>query len=87
MIKDNLEKVQIRINNVNHTQSVTLVAVSKTRSIDELQQVVDVGQQHFAENYLQEALIKINHLKSQNLIWHFMALFSQINLKNCPKTQ
>ncbi len=72
MIKDNLEKVQIRINNVNHTQSVTLVAVSKTRSIDELQQAIDVGQQHFAENYLQEALIKINHLKSQNLIWHFI---------------
>ncbi len=72
MIKDNLTKVQLRISQVNHTQSVTLVAVSKTRSVYELQQAIDVGQQHFAENYLQEALIKINHLKGQNLIWHFI---------------
>ncbi|QKQ23716.1 YggS family pyridoxal phosphate-dependent enzyme [Candidatus Ruthia endofausta] len=72
MIKDNLVKVQARINSVNHTQSVTLIAVSKTRSTDELQQAIDAGQQHCAENYLQEALIKINHLKGQNLIWHFI---------------
>ncbi|BBB22277.1 conserved hypothetical protein [Abyssogena phaseoliformis symbiont OG214] len=72
MIKDNLVKVQARINSVNHTQSVTLIAVSKTRSVDELQQAIDADQQHFAENYLQDALIKINHLKGQNLIWHFI---------------
>lgn len=72
MIKDNLKKVQARINQVNHTQLTTLIAVSKTRSVDELQQAIDAGQQHFAENYLQEALVKINHLKGQNLIWHFI---------------
>ncbi|ABL02016.1 Protein of unknown function UPF0001 [Candidatus Ruthia magnifica str. Cm (Calyptogena magnifica)] len=72
MIKDNLEKIQERINQVNHTQFVTLIAVSKTRSVDELQQAINTGQKHFAENYLQEALIKINHLKGQNLIWHFI---------------
>ncbi len=72
MIKDNLVKVQARINSVNHSQSVTLIAVSKTRSTDELQQAIDAGQQHYAENYLQEALIKINPLKGQNLIWHFI---------------
>jgi pyridoxal phosphate enzyme (YggS family) len=72
LIKDNLEKVQARINQVDHTQFVTLIAVSKTRSTDELQQAIDAGQQHFAENYLQEALVKINHLKGQSLIWHFI---------------
>lgn len=72
MIKDNLGKVQTRINQVDHTQFVTLIAVSKTRSADELQQAINTGQQHFAENYLQEALVKINHLKGQSLIWHFI---------------
>lgn len=72
VIKDNLVKVKNRINVVNHNQKVTLIAVSKTRSTTELQQAIDAGQQHFGENYLQEALEKIDALKGQNLIWHFI---------------
>lgn len=72
VITSNLEKVQSRINSVNHSQFVQLIAVSKTRSADELQLAVDAGQQHFGENYLQEALEKIDALQGQNLIWHFI---------------
>ncbi len=39
---------------------------------DNLQQAINAWQPHCAENYLQEALIKINLLKSQNLIWYFI---------------
>ena len=72
MIKDNLAKVQNRIHAVDENKQVTLIAVSKTKPILDLQQAIDAGQQHFGENYLQEALEKINALKGQNLIWHFI---------------
>ncbi len=72
MIAQNLAKIQNRISAVNQHQTVTLIAVSKTRNIDELHQAIDAGQQHFGENYLQEALEKVEALKAQNLIWHFI---------------
>jgi len=72
MIEENLEQVKSRINSVNHDQKVQLIAVSKTRSADDIQGAVDAGQLHFGENYLQEALEKINTLQGQNLIWHFI---------------
>ena len=72
MIAQNLAKIQNRISAVNQHQTVTLIAVSKTRNIDELHQAIDAGQRHFGENYLQEALEKVEALKAQNLIWHFI---------------
>jgi hypothetical protein len=72
MIADNIAIVQSRINSVNHSQVVQLIAVSKTRTSAELQVAVDAGQSHFGENYLQEALEKIDSLKGQNLVWHFI---------------
>ena len=72
MIAQNLAKIHHRINSVKHTQEVTLIAVSKTKPASDLQQAIDAGQRHFGENYLQEALEKIETLKNQNLIWHFI---------------
>ena len=51
---------------------LTLVAVSKTRPATDLQTLIDCGQQHFGENYLQEALPKIETLRPRRLVWHFI---------------
>lgn len=51
---------------------LTLVAVSKTRPAADLQALIDLGQPHFGENYLQEALPKIDALRPQPLVWHFI---------------
>jgi pyridoxal phosphate enzyme (YggS family) len=72
LIKDNLEKIKSRIDSVDHSQQVTLIAVSKTRSVLEIQSAVDAGQYNFGENYLQEALDKIEALKNNTLVWHFI---------------
>ena len=72
MIKDNLASVQARINKVNHTQVVTLIAISKTKSASDVQQAIDAGQRHFGENYLQEALGKIAALENAKVCWHFI---------------
>lgn len=52
--------------------SVQLLAVSKTWPAEELRQVAEQGQQRFGENYLQEALEKIDALSDLNLEWHFI---------------
>ena len=72
MISDNLNFVKSRIESVKHDQEVELIAVSKTRSISEIQEAIDAGQFHFGENYLQESLEKISSLKDSNLTWHFI---------------
>ncbi len=72
MIKDNLLKINSRINSVDHKHQVTLIAVSKTRSVDEVRVALDAGQIHFGENYLQEALEKIELLQDKDIVWHFI---------------
>jgi pyridoxal phosphate enzyme (YggS family) len=72
MIAENLKNVQNRINAVDTKKQATLIAVSKTKPASDLQQAIDAGQKNFGENYLQEALEKIQTLKGQDLIWHFI---------------
>ena len=52
--------------------STELLAVSKTRSIDEVRLAIQAGQRHFGENYLQDAITKISALTDENLCWHFI---------------
>ncbi len=72
MIRSNLKKVKDRIVSVSHTKQVRLVAVSKTRTVGEIQQAIGAGQRDFGENYLQEALGKIDFLRDKSLVWHFI---------------
>ncbi len=53
-------------------KSVQLLAVSKTWPAAKLRELAQAGQQHFGENYLQEALAKIEALADLPLIWHFI---------------
>lgn len=53
-------------------EQINLLAVSKTRSVEEVKELALLGQTAFGENYLQEALEKIEALKSFNLEWHFI---------------
>lgn len=49
---------------------VELLAVSKTRSVDEVRALAALGQQGFGENYVSEAVDKITALP--DLAWHFI---------------
>jgi pyridoxal phosphate enzyme (YggS family) len=56
--------------------SVTLVAVSKTFAAAAVVALARGGQRHFGENYLQEALAKIDSVRAAApglpLVWHFI---------------
>ena len=53
-------------------EEITLLAVSKNHSSEEIRQALQAGCRHFGESYLQEALNKIEQLRGQNIIWHFI---------------
>lgn len=52
--------------------SVQLLAVSKTKIAADIAQAYQLGQRHFGENYLQEALNKQQQLAAFNISWHFI---------------
>jgi pyridoxal phosphate enzyme (YggS family) len=51
--------------------SVTLLAVSKQKSVEAIREAQAAGLVHFGENYLQEALTKIPEIEDP-VIWHFI---------------
>lgn len=55
-----------------HPDEITLIAVSKTHPATAIAELVELGQRHFGENYLQEALQKITLLRQLPITWHFI---------------
>ena len=53
-------------------QDIQLLAVSKTHPASSIAEFYQLGQKAFGENYLQEALEKIEKLKDLSIEWHFI---------------
>ena len=73
----NLEKVRRKIVEAavaagRDPASVTLIAVSKTHSAKAVEQALAAGCRDFGENYLSDALSKIRHITSPDIVWHFI---------------
>jgi hypothetical protein len=58
------------LKDLENTQ-VTLVAVSKTKPIEDIQVLYDLGQRDFGENYVQEIQEKYPVLP-KDILWHFI---------------
>ena len=74
-IAANLQAVHERIARAAHAAGrnaaeVTLLAVSKTVSAERIAEAYDCGQLAFGENYVQEALAKMEQLHHLPLEWH-----------------
>ncbi len=52
-------------------QSIALVAVSKTKTVDDILALYEEGQRDFGENYVQELLDKQSRLPA-DIRWHFI---------------
>ncbi len=77
MISDALTTIKQRIaltaqQFARSPQSVQLLAVSKTRPATDIITAFNSGQISFGENYLQEAVAKIEALRDYPLEWHFI---------------
>jgi len=77
-ITDNLAHIHQQIansaKNIGRNQrDITLLAVSKGQPASAIRQAYELGQRHFGENYLQEALEKQQQLADLDGIqWHFI---------------
>lgn len=65
-IKNNLKKILSKI-----PDHVTLVAVSKTKPLEDLLEAYEVGQRHFGENKIQEMTHKAEQLP-KDIKWHMI---------------
>ena len=75
-LAENLTELQLKIKSCaeasgRNIDDIQLIAVSKTRTLDEVKQVAELGQVSFGENTIQDALTKIPYL-GQHLEWHFI---------------
>ena len=68
--KENILNEELKSNRIKNT--ITLVAVSKTQSAENIKVAYEAGQKDFGENYLQEAMAKISALNKLNLSWHYI---------------
>jgi len=60
-----------QISNELKEKKVTLVAVSKTKSVEEILELYNLGQRDFGENYVQELTEKYQQLP-KDIHWHFI---------------
>lgn len=76
-IADNIAAVKNEIAAICHEHqrdpaTVALLAVSKTKPLQDVQAAMDAGHFAFGENYLQDAFSKISALDDPRLEWHFI---------------
>jgi pyridoxal phosphate enzyme (YggS family) len=76
-IAKNIEQLSSRVQRLEHqyersAASVKLLAVSKRHPVESIIAANKAGVEDFGENYLQEALDKIQHLSSVRVNWHFI---------------
>src|ERR1700735_1864118 len=66
-IADNIKRLKKETDNIK----VTLIAVSKTKPVEEVQEAYDAGQRLFGENMVQELVEKQEHLP-KDIQWHII---------------
>ena len=74
-MKEKIKKIFNSIDEIskeNKSQKVQVIAVSKKKPCSEIIKANKLGIENFGENYLQESLEKIENLKDEKIIWHFI---------------
>ena len=66
-------------------QSVTLIGVSKTKPARNVAEAHNLGLTHFGENYLQEAVSKIEELRELHAQWHYIGAIQSNKTKDVAK--
>ena len=75
-ISNKIKKLNLEINEIcrnfgKEVNELTILAASKSQSIEKIEEAFNGGIRNFGENYLQEAEPKIDSLNKE-VIWHFI---------------
>lgn len=80
-VQDNLLNIKNEIAEIakkceRDPNTIQLIAVSKTKPVEQVIEAINAGQLAFGENYVQEGVEKIQYFEknmpNNNLIWHFI---------------
>ena len=80
-VQDNLLNIKNEIAKIakkceRDPNTIKLIAVSKTKPVEQVVQAINAGQLDFGENYVQEGVEKIQYFEknmpNNDLIWHFI---------------
>ena len=82
-----LSSIKKDINDSSKSQddSISLIVVTKSQSIDDIRKVIDIGYKNFGENYVDEGIEKINSLNDESLEWHFIGKIQSNKIKKICK--
>ncbi len=85
MLKENLEKVEAQIQKAcqvsgRDREEVTLIAVSKTKPVEMLQEIYDAGIRDFGENKVQELTEKYE-VMPEDMKWHMIGHLQRNKVK------
>ena len=76
-LKENLNNVRARVGSAckkagRNPSGIVILAVSKRHPVERIGALHDLGQVCFGENYVQEALAKMDQLRENSIEWHFI---------------
>jgi len=76
-IKDNFDEINKQIKDTamscgRKPDTIQLIAVSKRKSVETIMEGVKAGAKHLGENYIQEAIEKIDIIGKETACWHFI---------------
>lgn len=81
-VRDNIAQAAKRAG--RNPDDVRLIAVSKTRTLEEVITALECGQKVFGENQIQDALTKIPHLSYPQAEWHMIGHLQSKKAKDIP---
>lgn len=74
------EAAYLKLKHDLNKKNITLVAVSKKKTVDEIMQLYQLGQRDFGENYVQELMEKQPRLP-EDIHWHFIGHLQRNKVK------
>jgi pyridoxal phosphate enzyme (YggS family) len=86
-IIESFEKINSNITSLKPKKKVTIVAVSKTFTLEHISPLIDFGHNHFGENKVQEATSKWENIKKEkkNIKLHMVGKLQSNKAKNAVR--
>jgi len=87
IIVERFNKIQSNISKIDNSNSLKIIAVSKTFSLNHIMPLIELGHSHFGENKVQEADTKWNQIKKEkeNLKLHMLGKLQSNKAKQAVK--
>jgi pyridoxal phosphate enzyme (YggS family) len=80
-----LSKIDSDIEKISIDKTTKLIIVSKSQPISSIRELIKSGYHIYGENYLDEAIKKIEEIDDNNLEWHFIGRIQSNKIKKIAK--